>query len=365
MQVQNAGAGSVTITPNVSGIDGAASLALPPNSGVLLVSGGGQYYTERGQAGGGTGGSGSVQTAEAGQLAYYPASGTAVSGSGCILSGLANADLTCGSFRTSGLTQGEVDLYPSAGSATYIGIAAPSSTPATYTMQLPPAAPANQVLSFGAPFNGTAYGSWVNAIVVVGIGPVASIPYASSFGGSYYIATDSTDCATGGGSTNTLCRSTGSAWVPLGGGSAGGGAGVAGGVNLTYTGAVPFQNGTAGTVTQDTGFTYNVVSHRLTTGDGADPVTTGTWTTGYSGLWAEVTSPSITNYTLLGDGTNTYFNAPSGGLMFRVGNSDIMKVVPGTTTLQIPALASHSGTRYVCVDTSGNLLSQVTPCSGT
>lgn len=226
IQLQNMGVGAVTITPAISTIDGAASVQLTSGAGMLLISSGGQYYTQRGQASGGAGNggagngeSGSVEPSSAAQLAYYPAAGSTVSGSGCTVGGSSNGDLACNSLSSNGLVQGEIDLFPAANATSYIGLAAPSSVVSTYTMQLPRTVPANQVLSFGPPLNGVAYGSWVDAIVLTGIGSAALIPNPSIFSGQYYIATDSADCATSSGSTNTLCRSTGTAWVPVGGGS--------------------------------------------------------------------------------------------------------------------------------------------------
>lgn len=60
MFVQNRGAGTLTITPTTSTIDGAASLALTTGQGVLLCSDGTNYFTSRGVGGGGGGGSGPV-----------------------------------------------------------------------------------------------------------------------------------------------------------------------------------------------------------------------------------------------------------------------------------------------------------------
>jgi hypothetical protein len=51
--VENRGAGTLTITPTTSTIDGAASLALTTNQGVFIVSDGTNYYTVRGIGGGG------------------------------------------------------------------------------------------------------------------------------------------------------------------------------------------------------------------------------------------------------------------------------------------------------------------------
>lgn len=55
---QNSGAGTVTMTPTTSTIDGAASLALTTNQGVIIFSDGANYHTSRGM--GGAGGSGTV-----------------------------------------------------------------------------------------------------------------------------------------------------------------------------------------------------------------------------------------------------------------------------------------------------------------
>lgn len=48
MDVQNTGAGTLTITPTTSTVDGAASLALTIGQGVRLVSSGANYFTQRG-----------------------------------------------------------------------------------------------------------------------------------------------------------------------------------------------------------------------------------------------------------------------------------------------------------------------------
>lgn len=52
VDVQSRGAGTLTITPTTSTIDGAASLALTQNQGVRIVSDGTNYYTQRGVGGG-------------------------------------------------------------------------------------------------------------------------------------------------------------------------------------------------------------------------------------------------------------------------------------------------------------------------
>src|ERR1035438_5021924 len=51
VQYQCSGAGGCTITPATSTIDGAASLTLTQNQGVLIVSNGTNYFTQRGVGG--------------------------------------------------------------------------------------------------------------------------------------------------------------------------------------------------------------------------------------------------------------------------------------------------------------------------
>lgn len=52
VDVENTGAGTVTITPATSTIDGAASIALTASQGVRIVSNGTNYFTQRGMVGG-------------------------------------------------------------------------------------------------------------------------------------------------------------------------------------------------------------------------------------------------------------------------------------------------------------------------
>ena len=56
MSVQNRGAGTLTITPTTSTIDGGTTLALTPGQGVLIASDGANYFTVRGAASGSGGG---------------------------------------------------------------------------------------------------------------------------------------------------------------------------------------------------------------------------------------------------------------------------------------------------------------------
>jgi hypothetical protein len=54
MDVQNRGAGTLTITPTTSTVDGASSLALTTGQGRRIASDGTNYFTQRGIGGGGT-----------------------------------------------------------------------------------------------------------------------------------------------------------------------------------------------------------------------------------------------------------------------------------------------------------------------
>lgn len=62
--VQNRGAGTVTITPTTSTIDGAASLALTTNQGVRIFSDGTNYFTQRGVGSATGGASGAPDSAQ-------------------------------------------------------------------------------------------------------------------------------------------------------------------------------------------------------------------------------------------------------------------------------------------------------------
>lgn len=75
VDVENRGAGTVTITPTTSTVDGAASLALTTNQGVRLFSDGTNYFTQRGIGGGG-GGSGTINAGATNAIPKYIASTT-------------------------------------------------------------------------------------------------------------------------------------------------------------------------------------------------------------------------------------------------------------------------------------------------
>ena len=66
--MSNTGAGTLTITPTTSTIDGSATLALATGAGALIVSDGTNYLTMRGGGGGGGGGGVTSVTGTAGRI---------------------------------------------------------------------------------------------------------------------------------------------------------------------------------------------------------------------------------------------------------------------------------------------------------
>jgi hypothetical protein len=58
-----------------------------------------------------------------------------------------------------------------------------------------------------------------------------------------------------------------------------------------------------------------------------------------------------------------YYDGQNLVLQPRLSGSGNVAVDAGTVI--IPAIKANSGSRFVCVDTSGILFSQTTPCSGT
>jgi hypothetical protein len=61
--IENRAAGTVTITPTTSTIDGAASLSLAQNQGIVIFSDGTNYFTNRGMGSGGSGGGSTIAAA--------------------------------------------------------------------------------------------------------------------------------------------------------------------------------------------------------------------------------------------------------------------------------------------------------------
>lgn len=78
--VQNKGVGTVTITPTTSTINGSSTLVVATNQGCSVTSDGTNYQVSACTALSAGGGSGTVNSGTANQLAYYASSGTAVSG---------------------------------------------------------------------------------------------------------------------------------------------------------------------------------------------------------------------------------------------------------------------------------------------
>jgi hypothetical protein len=277
MDVQNRGAGTVTITPTTSTIDGAASIALTQNQGVRIVSDGTNYFTMRG-IGGST-------PASAAELSACRITGqgtaTATFGGPCNVvrnnykvPAIATATMeitantgnqTAELFLTS--TDGLVLVTTTAVTVTCTGCSwTTNPTPAVLDDATPLATMTNTAGVWSAIsvakadiYLGTIAadaGGGLTITTSAGIrslslnstvprttgawpllgdydmsagrwapptAAVAGLPAAASYSGYVYRVTDGssgTDCTVGGGSTEVWCRSNGSAWAAIGGGSA-------------------------------------------------------------------------------------------------------------------------------------------------
>lgn len=142
---------------------------------------------------------------------------------------------------------------------------------------------------------------------------------------------------------------------------------VSGAGSLTTTGAVPFQNGTAGQVTQSSTFTF--VSPVLTVPalGSLKYATSCAIQDGSDGFLKFVNNA--------GTGACELIFGPGGGSVNDPAFVPVIQANPyillrnaagtGTTNLRIEAQKSTTGSRYVCIDTNGQLTSQAAVCSGT
>jgi hypothetical protein len=115
------------------------------------------------------------------------------------------------------------------------------------------------------------------------------------------------------------------AWQTPAGGPIGGASSVATGQVLYGTGA-----GVAGS---EAALAYNATDNRLTVG-----APTGFLTMGevgvFGAVWGGQASPSVSNYALLANGTETYLNSPQ-NLRLRIANADAMAIFPSTRNVGI------------------------------
>lgn len=101
--VENLGAGTVTVTPTTSTINGAASLQITQNRGCTIVSDGTNYQVSACTALVSAGGSGTVNSGTTPGVAYYATTGTAVSDGTSALAALGGLNVTS---TTAGVTNG-------------------------------------------------------------------------------------------------------------------------------------------------------------------------------------------------------------------------------------------------------------------
>ncbi len=107
------------------------------------------------------------------------------------------------------------------------------------------------------------------------------------------------------------------------------------------TGSVPFA-GSGGLISQDnTNFFFNNSSNnnRLRIGTSGQQVQIGQINNvSYSGIWFGNVTPSISNYSFLGNQTETNLNVPSGGVYISVANTPKITVTSTTTTFSTTAI---------------------------
>lgn len=126
--VENKGAGLVTITPTTSTINGASTLTVAQNTGCSITSDGTNYQVS-GCTALITSGTGTVNSGTSGQMAYYASSAAAVSGN-------SNANISSGTLTlgTASTTQGNLKLDGGTSGSTTIS---PTATAGTTTATLP------------------------------------------------------------------------------------------------------------------------------------------------------------------------------------------------------------------------------------
>jgi hypothetical protein len=130
--VETLGAGSATITPTTSTINGASTLVIATNQGCTVTSDGTNYQVSACTAvGGGGGGSGTITSSTSGQVPVYTAA-TTVAGnanftatSGALTLGVSG---TAGSVKMGNATSGTVTVQPVTGALGSVTASLPANT---------------------------------------------------------------------------------------------------------------------------------------------------------------------------------------------------------------------------------------------
>lgn len=159
MDVQNRGAGTLTITPTTSTIDGAASLALTTNQGVRVVSDGTNYFTQRGVGAAGIGGTvgttdNRIPRSDGVGGATLQASGVTIDDSnnitvpGTITTGSGGG--VTGSVTWNGATSGGITITPLAASGQIITMTNAAQTVGAASITIPDLAGVSQTPTYNA-----------------------------------------------------------------------------------------------------------------------------------------------------------------------------------------------------------------------
>jgi len=179
---ENLGAGTVTITPTTSTINGASTLTLATNRGCTITSDGANYQVSACTAlVSGGGGSGTVNSGTSGQLTYYGATGTTVSGAAnaTISAGALSlgASGTAGSVALGNATSGTVTVQPVTGALGTVTASLPANTGTVAETNLAETWSALQTFGTNISIGGTtATGATGTGAVVFGTSPTLTTP---------------------------------------------------------------------------------------------------------------------------------------------------------------------------------------------
>jgi hypothetical protein len=210
--IQNKGAGTATITPTTSTINGSATLALATNQGCTVTSDGTNYQVSACTAvGGGGGGSGTITSSTSGQIPVYTAATT--------VAGSANATLTAGaltlgvsgtagSVKMGNATSGTVQLQPVTGALGAVTASLPANTGTVAELNLAQTWSATQTITTGGSVTPGGTGV-VNANQVNGAAPSTSSAVAATNSSGQIIAATTTTFLIDAGTTFTLGTGTG------------------------------------------------------------------------------------------------------------------------------------------------------------
>ncbi len=231
---KNIGAGTVTITPTTSTVDGAATITLLTGDFAVITSNGTNYETANNKLA--SGANIAVTAARTGKSLAVTAAGSSndiqVNNSGALAGGRCTMDssqnlacsgtVTGGAVTVAGATAGEMSIYELAANGTnYFSWLAADDITTTQKLKPPIAAnTANQTMKFGAPSSNISAATWglplwanttnANGYVDWTLGSAPSSPASGDI--RLYPKTGSTLCAKDNGGTET-CFGSGASTI--------------------------------------------------------------------------------------------------------------------------------------------------------